>query len=125
MILGIGIDIISVDRIRTFTNRHGDRGRRRLFTPGELADCLGRADPAESLAARFAAKEAFFKAVRAGWGAGGDWTEVEVVRGARGAPSLALRGRAAEAVRTAGATRTHLSLTHAGGIAAAVVVLES
>lgn len=125
MIVGIGIDMVSIDRIRGFVQRTGERGRSRLFTSAELEYCQVKADPAESLAARFAAKEAFFKAVGQGWGPGGAWREVEVVTDARGAPSLVLRGRAAEAAREAGATRSHLSLTHAAGMAAAVVVLET
>ena len=64
MIVGIGVDVVSIDRIRAFLGRTGERGRSRLFTAAELEYCLGKADPAESFAARFAAKEAYFKAVR-------------------------------------------------------------
>ena len=125
MIVGIGVDMVSIDRIRDFLDRTGERGRTRMFTPSELAYCLGKADPAESLAARFAAKEAFFKAIGLGWGPGGAWVDGEVVQDERGAPSLVLTGRAAEVARDAGAERSHVTLSHGGGMATAVVVLEA
>jgi holo-[acyl-carrier protein] synthase len=125
MVTGTGLDVVSIQRIREFRERWGERGLQRLFTPAELTYCLSLADPDSSLAARFAAKEAFFKAVRTGWGAGGDWREVETTRGPRGAPELILRGRAAEAARQAGAACAHLSLSHGAGVAAAVVILET
>ena len=124
MIIGTGMDLISIDRLRRFRDRRGERGLARLFTDGELRYCLRLADPAPSLAARFAAKEAFFKAVGLGWGAGGDWREVEVRRTGRGAPELTVRGRAAAAARVRRAERFHLTLTHTAEVAGAVVVLE-
>ena len=124
MIVGTGLDLVSVERIRGFHARRGARGLARLFTDAEVAYCLGQTDPAPSLAARFAAKEAFFKAVGLGWGTGGDWREIEVRRGSRGEPSLDLRGRAAEAAGARGARAIHVSLTHTGEVAGAVVVLE-
>lgn len=124
MIVGTGMDLVAIERIRSFRERHGERGLKRLFTERELGYCLSRADPAPSLAARFAAKEAFFKAVGLGWGRGGDWCEVEVRRTERGEPSLDVRGRAAEAARTRRAQRLHLSLTHTAEVAGAFVVLE-
>lgn len=125
MIVGLGMDLVEIPRIRTFHERWGDRGLRRLFSADELEYCLAQGDAAPSLAARFAAKEAFFKAVRKGWGRGGDWREVRVLRGKLGAPELAWEGRAAAAVASVAATRAHLTLTHARGTAGAVVVLES
>lgn len=124
MIVGIGQDLMDVDRIRAFHQRWGEDGLRRIFSATELAYCLGLADPVPSLAARFAAKEAFFKAVGTGWGVGGDWTQVEVRRGPAGSPDLVLAGRAAHVARTAGVDRIHLSLTHTARVAAAVVILE-
>lgn len=124
MVTGIGLDLVEVERIRAFHERHGGRGIRRLFTAGEVDYCTGLADPAPSLAARFAAKEAFFKAVGTGFGAGGGWLEVEVERDGRGAPSLVIHGRALRTLEQAGARVSHLSLTHTARTAAAVVVLE-
>lgn len=119
------MDLVEIPRIRAFHGRWGERGLGRLFSADELEYCLGHVDPAPSLAARFAAKEAFFKAVGLGWGPGGDWREVRVLRTERGAPELVWRGRAASAVLSVGAERSHLTLTHARGTAGAVVVLES
>lgn len=125
MIVGTGLDMVTIERMRGFRARRGDRGLTRLFTAQELGYCLARSDPAPSLAARFAAKEAFFKAVGLGWGPGGAWLDVEVARSGRGAPSLQLRGRAAECARALGTKRLHVSLTHTAEVAAAVVVLEA
>lgn len=119
------MDLVEIPRIRSFHARWGEGGLRRLFTTEELEYCLGMVDPGPSLAARFAAKEAFFKAVGTGWGTGGDWREVGVRRSGRGAPELVWTGRAAGAVRDIGAERGHLTLTHARKTAGAVVVLES
>lgn len=124
MVVGTGLDLVSIERIRGFRERRGERGLSRLFTDAELAYCMAQVDPAPSLAARFAAKEAFFKAVGTGFGVGGDWREVEVLRDARGAPSLRVTGRAEAGAREAGVRAMHLSLSHTGETAGAVVVLE-
>ncbi|MDX1674914.1 MAG: holo-ACP synthase [Longimicrobiales bacterium] len=124
MIAGIGLDLVRVDRMRRFHQRWGQRGLARVFTARELDYCLGHVDPASSLAARFAAKEAFFKAVGTGWGVGGALVEVEVRRGATGDPDLAVRGRAAETLARNGARHVHVTLTHTADTAAAVVILE-
>jgi holo-[acyl-carrier protein] synthase len=125
MIVGTGMDLISIDRLRGFRARRGERGLARLFTEAELGYCLRLADPAPSLAARFAAKEAYFKAVGLGWPGGGDWREVEVCRTGRGAPELGVRGRAADVARERRVARFHLTLTHTAEVAGAVVVLEA
>jgi holo-[acyl-carrier protein] synthase len=124
VILGVGIDLVSVARLARVLGRRGERARRRFFTEGEAARCERARAPAESLAARFAAKEAFYKALGTGVGVAGGWTEVEVVSDAAGAPSIRLSGRAAASAAARGVARVHLSLTHAGDAAAAVVVLE-
>lgn len=124
MIAGIGLDLVAVDRMRAFHDRWGERGLRRVFTVDELGYCLTHSDPAPSLAARFAAKEAFFKAVGTGWGVGGALAEVEVRRGPSGDPELAIAGRAAESVARIGGGRIHVTLTHSARTAAAVVILE-
>lgn len=123
VILGTGLDLVSIPRFERFLRRHGERGLRRLFTPEELAYCSSLPTAAASFAARFAAKEAFGKALGAGL-AGFAWTEVEVARAASGQPSLRLHGAAALALERRGARRAHLSLTHTTDVAGAVVVLE-
>ncbi len=124
MILGIGLDLVELPRFRAALERHGARFESRVFTPAERE--VGGSGSARllSLAARFAAKEACMKALGTGWGQGVGFTQIEVVRGARGEPSLVLHGVAREVARRLGVQRTHVSLSHQPGAAAAVVVLE-
>jgi holo-[acyl-carrier protein] synthase len=124
MIVGVGMDLVQVRRVDELLERKGGRALARLFTAAEAARCRGGRSPRESFAARFAAKEAFFKALGTGWGRGGAWTEVEVVSAPSGAPSIRLHGAAAARARAAGVLRVHLSLTHTDELAAAYVVLE-
>jgi holo-[acyl-carrier protein] synthase len=125
MIVGVGIDVVEIERIRDLRQRRGDRFCERVFTAGEVSACLQREDPAPSLAARFAAKEAGMKALGTGWGEGVGWRDLEVVSLAGKQPRLELHGRAASRAAELGAYCSHLSLSHDGGVAAAVVVLEA
>ncbi len=124
MIAGIGLDLVDVGRMRRFLDRTGDRGLRRVFTSHERDYCARHTDPVPSLAARFAAKEAFFKALGTGWGEGGALADVEVRRGPSGDPELHVTGRAAETFAAAGGGALHLTLTHTRTTAAAVVILQ-
>ncbi len=124
MILGTGIDVMDPHRLRRGAEKWGDRLLDRLFTPGERAHCEGRAEPWPSFAARFAAKEAFVKALGLGIREGLAWAQVEVATGELGKPELVLRGRAAEILAERKITRTHLSLSHQEGLAVAMVILE-
>jgi holo-[acyl-carrier protein] synthase len=124
MIIGIGLDLVDLRRFAAFRARWQGRGMERLFTAAELEDCMARVDPVPSLAARFAAKEAFFKALGTGFGRGGAWTDVEVRRREMGAPALSLSGRARMLAGRRGVTRIHVSLTHSASAAGAEVVLE-
>ncbi|HEX9307048.1 MAG TPA: holo-ACP synthase [Anaeromyxobacter sp.] len=124
MIVGLGIDVVEIARIRRILDGPpalAERFLARCFTAAEQSYCDAVVDRATRYAARFAAKEAASKALGAPPGIG--WHDVEVLRG-EGAPSVALRGAAAGAQARLGATRALLSLTHDAGIAAAVVVLE-
>ena len=125
MVLGTGIDLVSISRFNKFAARRGERGLERLFTPGELQYCLGHANPGPSLAARFAAKEAFYKALGTGMGPAGGWLDVEVVRLSSGRPRLMLHGRAATAAQEMQVRTIHLSLTHTTQTAGAFVLLEA
>jgi holo-[acyl-carrier protein] synthase len=116
-VTGIGIDIVDVARLERLLARW-PRMAGRLFTDAELSYSSGRHRPAQHLAARFAAKEATFKALGSGWPAVA-WHDVEVVPTDRG-PRLALRGRAAE---LAGGAQGMVSLSHDGGMAIAQVLL--
>ena len=125
MIVGLGMDLVRIGRVWRMIQRRPERALRRLFTEAEARRCAASRHPAESYAARFAAKEAFFKAAGTGLGRGGEWTDVEVVSLSTGAPTLRLSGRAAEAAAARGAVRIHLTLTHADDTAGAVVILEA
>lgn len=124
MILGIGMDLVEVARVASMMERHGGRALGRIFTHAEAAHCHAAGRPEESFAARFAAKEALFKALGTGWSGGMGWTDVEVVSQEGGAPTLRLHREARERADALGATRAHLSLTHTAQVAGAFVVLE-
>lgn len=124
-VIGVGIDIVPVARVERLLARHGDRALRRLFTAGERDFARTHQAPALHLAARLAAKEAAYKALSGDENARGiGWTDLEVERLADGRPLLRFHGRAAARFAALGASHCHLSLTHSGGVAAAVVVLE-
>jgi len=122
MIVGVGIDVCSIERMRKALDRHGERFFTRICSDAERADLSGRGDPATSLAGRFAVKEAFAKALDGARGVG--WHEVEVRRTESGRPRLDLRGNALAMAERFGASRWHISISHDAGVAAAVVVLE-
>lgn len=124
MIVGIGIDLVEVQRIEEALSRHEGRMKTRLFTDAEQAYCDSCHTPALHYAARFAAKEAFSKAVGTGMTNSLKWREIEIVNEPSGEPILRPAGVATELMAARGATRVHVSLTHTKGVAAAVVVLE-
>ncbi len=121
MIVGVGLDVCSIERMRKALERHGDRFFSRICSDAEKGDLRGP-DTATFLAGRFASKEAFAKALDGAPGVG--WHEIEVRRTPTGRPCLELTGNALALVEKHGASRWHLSITHDAGIAAAVVVLE-
>ena len=120
--IGIGVDLVDIDRFRRSLERTPTM-RARLFTDVELAYVAPQVDPVPSLAARFAAREAVMKALGLGLGAFG-FHEVWVDREASGRPLLVVTGRAAELAAEAGVQRWHLSLTHSDLTAAAYVLAE-
>ena len=125
MILGLGIDTVEVSRSERLWQRSGERFLARVFTPAEAAYCVARAHPAESLAARFAAKEAALKCLRTGWAEGLGFRQIEIVRTPSGAVDLALHGEALALAQRLGVRRWHLSLTHTATSASAFVVAEA
>jgi len=124
MILGIGIDQVEVGRIQKLLNDRPDRAARRLFTARERETCESRQRSDECFAARFAAKEAFVKALGCGLREGMNWTDIEVRTEKNGRPRIVLSGAAEEAFRSRGGSEIYLSFTHEGGQAVAFVVLE-
>ncbi len=125
MIVGLGTDLVGVARIRSVLANHGERFLERVCTPDEQAYCRAAKDPAERLAARWAAKEAAMKALGTGWTQGIRFTDIALAHDDAGAPRLVLTGAAADHARRRGATRFHVSISHADGFAVAVVILES
>lgn len=123
MIVGIGLDLVGVERIRGVHARQGQRFLDRVYTADEQTYCLGFRDPAERLAARWAAKEACMKALGTGWAEGVGFADIAVASG-DGPPRLLLSGGAAARAQALGVARSHLTLTHSDGMAAAMVVLE-
>ena len=124
-VIGVGIDIVPVSRVESLLARHGDRAMQRLFTPGEQERARSLASPGLHLAARIAAKEAAYKALSGDVLARGiGWRDIEVEKLGDGRPILRFHGKALEVFRKLGATQCHISLTHSGGVAAAVVVIE-
>jgi holo-[acyl-carrier protein] synthase len=124
MILGVGIDLIEVSRIKAMIRRHGEKFLARVFTPAERAYCERSVRSAEHYAARFAAKEAAMKALGTGLAQGIQWTDVEVEHGDGGRPMIVLRGAAAEIAAVQGIASVQLSLTHIATTAAAVVIAQ-
>ncbi len=125
MILSIGIDIVEVYRIEQAIART-PRFAERVFTAGERSFCEGKGvAAAQSYAGRFAAKEAFLKALKTGWRGKINWHDVEVICDAAGAPSLQLGGEALRLLEQKGAAAVHLSISHTRQYAIAQVTLET
>ena len=124
MIIGIGTDMIEIERIERSVARYGESFLQRVFTPLETAYCRRKKNAGESFAARFAAKEAGAKALGTGISHGVSWREFEVRRAPGMRPELYLSGRAAQIAAALGIRRLALSLTHSRKEAMAVVVAE-
>lgn len=124
MILGTGIDIAEVRRIRQAIERFGPRFIERIYTPAEIAYVERKANRYERYAARFAAKEAGMKALGTGWRRGIRWQDFEVVNLASGRPTLRLAGVAARLAERMGVRQVWVSLTHTAEQGMAQVILE-
>ncbi len=122
MIIGIGTDIIQTARIEKAMEN--DSFRTKVFSEKEIGYCEKKANKFESYAARFAAKEAFFKAIGTGWRGGTAFNEVEVVNDELGKPSLQLLGQTAGSVASKNIKNIHVSLSHVKEMAMATVILE-
>jgi len=124
MVKGIGIDLIEVARVARQLAEDGPEFVASVFTPAEISYCRAKHRPAMHFAARFAAKEALFKALAEAGGGRPDWRDVEVVSGHEGRPLLALHGAARDMATRLGVGATHVTLTHTRDLAMAAVVLE-
>ena len=121
MIVGLGVDVVEVARVARMLSAHGERFLARCFRASEVR----RPRDPEHLAGLIAAKEAAFKALGTGWGESVGWRQVAVGRTAAGAPALELEGAARDRAAVLGARRFMVSITHAAGVAVAVVVMET
>jgi holo-[acyl-carrier protein] synthase len=121
-ILGLGIDVIEIDRIADTIARYGDRFTHRIFTEKEIAYCTSRREPAVHFAGRFAAKEAAMKALGTGRSQQVLWRDIEVVR-AGGPPQLRFHGGAARRSAAIGADSSLLTITHSRTVAVAQVLI--
>jgi len=125
MIVGTGVDLCEVRRIKAAMERYGDRFTQRVYTEGEIAYCNRKANRYERYAARFAAKEAAMKAIGTGMRGGVRWRDFEVTNLRSGRPTMAFHGKAAEYAKRLGVANVSLSMTHTAEQAMAMVILES
>lgn len=123
IVLGLGTDLVDVERIRRSHERHGERFLKRVFTAEEQAYCLSRPDPYPHLAARFAAKEAVSKAFSTGIGAEFAWTSVSVAHGERSQPLAVLDDKGRALLAAVGGTNVLLSLSHTATVGHAVALI--
>lgn len=123
VLIGLGCDVIEVERVRGVLARQGERFLARVFTADERAYCAGKAHPHKHLAARFAAKEAVSKCFTTGIGAELGWKSVSVRSGPRAQPLIELDERGRELLRAAGGTHVLVSLSHTETLAMAVAAL--
>jgi holo-[acyl-carrier protein] synthase len=120
-VFGIGIDLVSVTRIRAALERYPERFRNRIFTAAEVRFCETLGDKYPSYAGRFAAKEAFSKALGTGLRGAIGWTEIDVCDNERSRPTIKVSGRAAAILA---GRKVHLSISHLPDYATAIVVIE-
>ena len=125
MIVGSGVDLCEVERIKNAITRHGSRFVERVFTDREIAYAESKANRYERYAARFAAKEAGMKALGTGWRGGIAWRDFEVANQPSGRPTLQLHGKASELARKLGVENISLSIIHTSVQAMALVILEN
>jgi holo-[acyl-carrier protein] synthase len=124
MVYGIGVDLVQICRVENVIKRWGDRFLKRVFTEDEISICCRRVRSSSAFALRFAAKEAFSKALGLGMTNGVRWRDIEVFHQPGGRPALKLHGRSASLCRKRAITGMHLSLSDEGEYALATVVLE-
>ena len=124
LIVGMGVDITEVARIRSVIEKRGEAFLRRIYTPGEIAYCERFKNKFERYAGRFAVKEAAMKALGTGWSCGVRWVDLEVIRERSGRPTLAIRGEAGKIAAHLGVKNIAVSITHTAEQALAQVVFE-
>ncbi|HEX3544763.1 MAG TPA: holo-ACP synthase [Candidatus Acidoferrum sp.] len=124
MIVGMGVDIAEVERIRSTIERRGEAFLRRVYTPAERHYCEGFKNKFERYAGRFAVKEAAMKALGTGWSGGVRWVDLEVIREKGARPTLTIKGEAAKIAARLGVKNIAVSITHTAEQALAQVIFE-
>jgi len=124
MILGIGTDLIEVQRVAEKMEKKAGF-KELVFSENEIAYCEGMAFKYEHYAARFAAKEAFLKAIGTGWVSGTAFNEIEIYHDAEGKPGIRFSGTTAQTVKAMNTGRIHVSLSHLKSMACAMVIIEA
>jgi holo-[acyl-carrier protein] synthase len=124
MILGVGTDIVGLERMRGIVEQHEGRFLRRVFTEREISYCQSRKRPHQHFAGRFAAKEAVFKALGTGWRGRMRWKDIRVDADDLGRPCVELEGAVLQRAKKMGVQTIHLSLSHCQCHAVAVAVAE-
>ena len=125
MIAGTGVDLVEIRRIADLGERYGERFLRRVFTDAEIAHCRTRPARYQHYAARFAVKEAVFKALGTGWTRGVSWRQIETTNDETGKPSVSLCGAAKDLADRRSVRTIHVSISHADRYAIAYVILET
>lgn len=123
-VLGVGTDLIEVERVRSSLEQHGDRFLEKVFTPVEREYCQGMADPVPHLAARFAAKEAIAKAFRTGIGGEFGWRDAGIENGPAGDPVVLLSDKGSALLAERGGCEILVSLSHVSTMAIAMAVIS-
>ena len=123
MIFGVGTDIIEVDRVLLQLTKN-EGLKLELFSPEEIKYCESKKYPEQHFAGRFAAKEAFFKALGTGWGSGYVFDQLEILNNESGRPEFIVKGKVEEFIKTTGISKIHVSISHLKTIANAFVILE-
>ncbi|MDD5455274.1 MAG: holo-ACP synthase [Candidatus Ratteibacteria bacterium] len=125
MIIGIGTDIISVERIKKIIETRGERFLNLIFTDNEKKYCQSKESPWINYAGRFAAKESVFKVLKTGWGLGVRWKDVEIVKNKNGEPSISLKGKTKQIAKNKGIKNIALSISHDQKYAMATAIGEN
>jgi holo-[acyl-carrier protein] synthase len=124
MIIGIGIDTVSISRMEKLIHARGERFLHKIFSENEIGEGMKRHKNAPYFAARFAAREAFVKALGTGFARGVSFRDITVGKGDRGRPELSFSSRTEVLLKARGIERCHVSITHDGDCAQAIVILE-
>ena len=124
MTFGVGIDIVEVSRIQKEISKQDGRFRDRVFTKDEISYCESKANKEQNYAARFAAKEAFFKALGSGWSNGYAWTDVEIAKDKSEKPYIVVHGKVKNFIELNKILNIQVSLSHVKETATAIVILE-